>query len=86
MPPAERSRQPCDSRGNKLRHKATHVVPGQLKTGSLAARGQWVTNEKTLIDRAGLRSIDEILTGLTAEPGHLLTAIDNAAALLCFPH
>jgi len=27
----------------------------------LAARGQWVTNEKQLIDRAGLRGIDDIL-------------------------
>jgi predicted nucleotidyltransferase len=37
----------------------------------LAGRGEWVTNEKTLIDRAGLRGIDKILTGLTPVPGHL---------------
>jgi predicted nucleotidyltransferase len=49
----------------------------------LAERGQWVTNEKTLIDRADLRSIDKILTGLTPVPGHLLTAVDSAAELLC---
>jgi predicted nucleotidyltransferase len=49
----------------------------------LAGRGQWVTNEKTLIDRAGLRSIDKTLTGLTPVPGHLLTAVDTAAELLC---
>jgi predicted nucleotidyltransferase len=29
----------------------------------LAARGEWVTNEKTLVERAGLRGIDDILTG-----------------------
>ena len=29
----------------------------------LAARGEWVTNEKRLIDRAGLRGIDGILAG-----------------------
>jgi hypothetical protein len=52
----------------------------------LAARGQWVTNERNLIDRAGLRGIDEILTGLTAEPGRLLSAIDSAAVLLRSPH
>ena len=50
---------------------------------ALAARGQWITNEKTLIDRAGLRSIDQILAGLSAEPGELLSAIDQAAAVLC---
>jgi hypothetical protein len=49
----------------------------------LAARGQWITNEKTLIDRAGLRSIDQILAGLRAESGDLLSAIDQAAAVLC---
>ena len=49
----------------------------------LAARAQWVTNEKNLIDRAGLRSIDQILAGLSAEPGDLLSAVDQAAAVLC---
>ncbi len=48
----------------------------------LAERGQWVTNEKTLIDQAGLRGIDEILTGLTAEPRQLLSAIQQAATIL----
>ena len=48
----------------------------------LAGRGEWVTNEKTLIDRAGLRGIDDILTGLSAEPAGLLDAVDRAAALL----
>ena len=48
----------------------------------LAGRGQWVTNEKTLIDQAGLRGMDEILTGLTPGPAHLLTAVHAAAELL----
>jgi hypothetical protein len=48
----------------------------------LAARGEWVTNEKTLIDRAGLRDVDGILAGLTAEPACLRGALDRAAALL----
>jgi hypothetical protein len=48
----------------------------------LAARGEWVTNEKTLIDRAGLRGVDGILTGLTAEPACLRGALDRAAGLL----
>lgn len=29
----------------------------------LAARGEWVTNEKRLLQRAGLRGIDKIITG-----------------------
>jgi predicted nucleotidyltransferase len=48
----------------------------------LAGRGEWVTNEKTLIDRAGLRGVDDILAGLTAEPAVLRGALDRAAALL----
>jgi predicted nucleotidyltransferase len=48
----------------------------------LAGRGEWVTNEKTLIDRAGLRGVDDILTGLSAEPACLRGAVDRAAALL----
>lgn len=48
----------------------------------LAGRGEWVTNEKTLIDRAGLRGIDDILTGLSAEPARLCDAVDRAATLL----
>jgi predicted nucleotidyltransferase len=52
----------------------------------LAARAQWVTNEKTLIDRAGLRGIDNVLADLTAEPGHLLDALDRAGALLGVPN
>jgi hypothetical protein len=48
----------------------------------LAARGQWVTNEKTLIDQAGLRGVDDIMAGLTTEPRHLLGALDSATQLL----
>ena len=48
----------------------------------LAARGQWVTDEKNLLERAGLRGIDGVLAGLTAEPGHLLTAVAAAGTLL----
>ncbi len=48
----------------------------------LAGRGEWVTNEKTLIDRAGLRGVDRVLTGLTASPAALRSAVDQAEALL----
>jgi hypothetical protein len=48
----------------------------------LAARGQWVTNEKTLVDVAHLRCIDRILEDLAAQPELLADAVDRAAALL----
>jgi hypothetical protein len=44
----------------------------------LAGRGEWVTNEKTLTDRAGLRPADEVLAGLTAEPDVLVSAVAEA--------
>ncbi|MER5391250.1 nucleotidyltransferase domain-containing protein, partial [Saccharopolyspora sp. NPDC002686] len=32
----------------------------------LAARGEWVTNEKRLLAKAGLRAVDEVIAGLRA--------------------
>ena len=54
--------------------QVSHAVP--------AARGQWVTNEKTLLDRAGFRDIDGVLTCLAPRPEVLAAAVDEAAALL----
>jgi predicted nucleotidyltransferase len=48
----------------------------------MAAQGQWVTNEKTLLERAGLRDIDRVLGGLAPHPEALTGAIDEAATLL----
>ncbi|MCO6003378.1 nucleotidyltransferase domain-containing protein [Actinoallomurus purpureus] len=48
----------------------------------LAARGQWVTNEKTLLDRAGLRGVDRLLGALTPDPAALTTTVDETSALL----
>ena len=48
----------------------------------LAARGQWVTNEKSLLERAGLRGVDALLAGLTGEPGRLLNVVDATETLL----
>jgi Nucleotidyltransferase domain len=56
------------------------VAACQAAHAVLAASGQWVTNEKTLLDRAGLRGVDAILAGLS--PGHLTRAVDDAEALL----
>jgi hypothetical protein len=44
----------------------------------LAARGEWVTNEKRLLERTGLRDMDEFVIGLQAEPSVLEGIIDQA--------
>ncbi|GAA1976504.1 nucleotidyltransferase domain-containing protein [Amycolatopsis minnesotensis] len=76
------------AKANHARHGRLTEVAGALATAAmqtahavLAARGEWVTNEKTLLDRAGLRAIDTIVTGLTAEPEALTRAIADAEAL-----
>ncbi|MGP4015635.1 nucleotidyltransferase domain-containing protein [Saccharopolyspora sp. 5N708] len=45
----------------------------------LAARGEWVTNEKRLLTRAGLRDVDRVIAGLAA--GSLIASVDEAHAL-----
>jgi predicted nucleotidyltransferase len=45
-----------------------------------AARGQWVTNEKTLLTRAGLREIDEILAAARPDPVVLRDVVDRVRA------
>lgn len=47
----------------------------------LAARGEWVTNEKTLLERAGLRDVDQIVAAARPEPGELRAAVGAARAL-----
>lgn len=47
----------------------------------LAARGEWVTNEKRLLERAGLREIDAVLGQLAANPEALAQVITGAEAL-----
>lgn len=49
---------------------------------ALAARGEWVTNEKTLLDRAGLRAADDLLTGLSSAPDALVRAVDGSLDLI----
>lgn len=58
---------------------AVAVASCQTAHAVLAARREWVTNEKTLIDRAGLREVDRILA--TATPDRLTRLIDDASAL-----
>ncbi|PRX46183.1 nucleotidyltransferase-like protein [Prauserella shujinwangii] len=69
------------------RGQATEVA-GALATAAmqtahavLAARGEWATNEKRLLRRAGLRDVDAITAGLRPEPGALHRAVTEAEAL-----
>lgn len=48
----------------------------------LAARGEWVTNEKRLLERAGLRGVDAIVSGFRTDPASLAAALDQADGLL----
>jgi len=61
---------------------ALAVAAVQAGHGVLAGRGEWVTNEKRLLERAGLRRIDDIVAGLRAEPGALTRALSDAEAVL----
>ncbi|WP_182900755.1 nucleotidyltransferase domain-containing protein [Microbispora sp. H10830] len=63
-------------------------VAGALATAAmqtahavLAARGEWVTNEKRLLERAGLRGVDAIVAALRPDPHALTRAVAEAKAL-----
>lgn len=69
------------------RGQATEVA-GALATAGmqtahaiLAARGEWITNEKRLLHRAGLRGLDVIVAGVGPEPAALERAVDAAEHL-----
>lgn len=47
----------------------------------LAARGEWVTNDKTLLTRAGLREIDEFIAVTGPGRESLLDAVDRSMEL-----
>ncbi|MBF6329186.1 nucleotidyltransferase domain-containing protein [Nocardia transvalensis] len=47
----------------------------------LAARGEWVTNEKTLLAKAGLTAVDTIVEGMTREPAALRAAVGRVREL-----
>ncbi|MET7596189.1 nucleotidyltransferase domain-containing protein [Streptomyces sp. NPDC004082] len=64
-------------------------VAGALATAAaqaghavLAARGEWVTNEKRLLERAGLRGVDALVGRLTPEPEPLAEAVTSARRLI----
>ncbi len=81
--------QPSDARGAHAARGHLTDTAGAIAAAAcqcahavLAARGEWVTNEKTLVDRAGLRQVDDVLAGLTAEPARPASALDQAAGTL----
>ncbi len=45
----------------------------------LAARGEWITNEKTLLTRAGLSKVDEVVAAARPDPGALRDLVDRAS-------
>ncbi|MGW2487865.1 nucleotidyltransferase domain-containing protein [Streptomyces sp. NPDC001606] len=63
---------------------AIATAAAQAAHGVLAARGEWVTNEKRLLDRAGLRPVDGILAALSQgpDPDTLTDAVGRAEALV----
>jgi predicted nucleotidyltransferase len=60
------------------------LATAALQTGHavLAARGEWVTNEKRLLERAGLREIDEVVRGGVNEPEGLVHMLGRAEEVL----
>ncbi|GAA3822478.1 nucleotidyltransferase domain-containing protein [Streptomyces phyllanthi] len=67
---------------------ALATAAAQTSHAVLAARGEWVTNEKRLLERAGLRETDNIVTGILtatsgdpASPASLEAAVTGAEAL-----
>ncbi|WP_326836150.1 nucleotidyltransferase domain-containing protein [Amycolatopsis rhabdoformis] len=68
------------ARGNATEAAASLGVAAlQTAHAVLAARGEWVTNEKTLVERAGLRGLDDVLDGFAHD---LDGAFATGAALL----
>ncbi|MCD9874008.1 nucleotidyltransferase domain-containing protein [Streptomyces sp. NR30] len=67
----------------RLTEVAGTVATAAVQTGHavLAARGEWVTNEKRLLDRAGLRETDAILGRLRPDPEALLRSVVEAETL-----
>ncbi|GAA4937238.1 nucleotidyltransferase domain-containing protein [Streptomonospora halophila] len=61
---------------------AVATAATQAAHAVMAARATWVTNEKRLLERAGLRHVDDVLAGLDTEPATLMAAVDATNQLL----
>ncbi|NEE00994.1 nucleotidyltransferase domain-containing protein [Phytoactinopolyspora halotolerans] len=51
------------------------VAASQYAHAILASRGEWITNEKTLLDRSGLRAVDDVIVSATREPESLTDTV-----------
>ncbi|MFE7169644.1 nucleotidyltransferase domain-containing protein [Streptomyces sp. NPDC057616] len=71
----------------RLTEVAGALATAAVQTGHavLAGRGEWVTNEKKLLERAALRDIDTIVETLSPDPEVLLRAITDAQQLFALP-
>ena len=47
----------------------------------LAARGEWITNEKQLLTRAGLRRVDDLIAATGPAPAALRDLVDGSRSL-----
>ncbi|MFI8188056.1 nucleotidyltransferase domain-containing protein [Streptomyces sp. NPDC085946] len=61
---------------------AIAVAAAQSAHAVLAARGEWVTNEKGLVERAGLSRVDALVAALTPDPDALARSVTEAEAIL----
>lgn len=61
---------------------AIALAATQTAHAVLAARGEWTTNDKGLVARAGLQDVDDILGGLTASPTALVRAVTETETVL----
>ncbi|MFI5974460.1 nucleotidyltransferase domain-containing protein [Streptomyces sp. NPDC051452] len=61
---------------------AVATAAAQAAHAVLAARGEWVTNEKRLLERAGLRGIDAVLGALRGTPEALVEAVTEVEGIL----
>ncbi|MEU3377123.1 nucleotidyltransferase domain-containing protein [Streptomyces caelestis] len=61
---------------------AIALAATQTAHAVLAARGEWVTNEKGLVARAGLSDVDALLGTLTGVPDELEQKISDVETLL----
>lgn len=48
----------------------------------LAGRGEWVTNDKALLSRAGLEEVDLVVAGMTADPQDLIAGVAEVGRIL----
>ncbi|MEU6142241.1 nucleotidyltransferase domain-containing protein [Streptomyces sp. NPDC047081] len=69
----------------RLTELAGAIATAAVQTGHavLAGRGEWVTNEKRLLERAGLRDVDDLLASLSTDssPDTLTRLVTRAEEL-----